>query len=173
MKHSRSIGLNYSTFSLCILQLSTESENTEEMLRMVQVSPLRRISLFCAISQMTSDGDGIELQQIKQLLSENSDMKMAMEEAYVVIESLETANETLKLQLLSTTEAHSKADVLSLHNDRMIVSLDALQVERDEALNLKQIAEARYDKVMNKLSLGESICHYSYGQVLSVLRAGA
>jgi len=91
-------------------------------------------------------------QQIKQLLSENSDMKLAMEEACAVIESLESANETLKSQLLGFMETRSKADVLSLHNDKMIVSMEALRVERDEAVNLKQVAEARVDKMVHDLT---------------------
>lgn len=91
-----------------------------------------------------------------------------MEEAYGVIELLETANETLKSQLLSSTETRSKADVLGLHNDKIIVSLDAVRVERDEAFNLKQVAEARYSKVVHELSLGESTS--KQGLSLSVVR---
>ena len=77
---------------------------------------------------------------------------MAMEEACAVIESLESANETLKSQLMNSMETRSKADVLSLHNDKIIVSMEALRMERDEAVNLKQVAEARVDKMLQDLT---------------------
>ena len=57
--------------------------------------------------------------QIKQQLTENADLKMGLEEAYSVIESLENTIVSLKSQLSNLEETRSKADVVSLHNDKI------------------------------------------------------
>jgi len=55
---------------------------------------------------------------------------MAMDEAYSVIESLQSTNGNLKSRMLNSEETRSKTDVLILHNDKILVSLETVREER-------------------------------------------
>ena len=85
--------------------------------------------------------------QIKQLLTENADLKMGLEEAYSVIESLENTIVGLKSQLSTMEETRSKADVVSLHNNRILVSLNAVSLEREEALKFLDFLDESYAQI--------------------------
>lgn len=91
--------------------------------------------------------------QIKQQLTENADLKMGLEEAYSVIESLENTIVSLKSQLSNLEETRSKADVVSLHNDKIFVLLNAVSLERDEALNMRAVVDARNQRLSRELDL--------------------
>ena len=104
--------------------------------------------------QKDSDGEITRMVlQSKQLLTENTDLKLGIKEAYSVIEMLENANVGLKSQLSTLEETRSKADVVSLHNDKILVSLNALSLERDEALNMRAVVDARNQQLSHELVL--------------------
>jgi hypothetical protein len=106
----------------------------------------------------------VQIQQIKELLAENADLKLANEEAHSVIKDLQTTNESLKSRLSDAEKISSKADVVSLHNDKILLSLAEAREERKQAIDMTRILEARNDE----LALGATLLDQNHAQEIEV-----
>ena len=140
-------------------------ENHEMMLELLQRrvesrdQTIEQLEQQLLRHQKDSDGEITRMVlQIKQLLTENTDLRLGVKEAYSVIEFLESTNVGLKSQLSTLQETRSKADVVSLHNDKILVSLNAVSLERDEALNMRAVVDARNQHLSRELVLQREDC---------------